>query len=93
MQLKTLMNRVHPVKGFVYEKIQLVEDGGRPNGCRVEVRVRPRRRSKGACSGCGRRGSTYDTGSPRRFDFVPLWGISVVLILSLIHISEPTRPY
>ena len=89
MQLKTLLNRVHHVKGFVYEKIQLLEDGGRPNGCRVEVSVRPRRGSKGVCSGCGHRGSTYDTGSPRRFDFVPLWGISVVLIYAMRRINCP----
>ncbi len=89
MQLKTLMNRVLPVKGFVYEKIQLVEDDGQPNGCRVEARVRPRRRSKGACSVCGHRGPTYDTGRPRRFDFVPLWGISVVLIYAMRRINCP----
>lgn len=89
MQLKTLLNRVHPVKGFVYEKIQLMEDGSHPNGCRLKARVRPRRGSKGACSGCGRRGGTYDTGSPRRFDFVPRWGIAVVLIYAMRRINCP----
>jgi len=89
MQLKTVLNRVHPVKGFVYEKIQLVEESGRANGCRLEASVRPRRRSKGACSGCSRRGATYDTGSPRRFDFVPLWGIAVVLTYAMRRIDCP----
>jgi transposase len=87
MQLKTLLNRVHPVKGFVYEKVQLVEDGGERNGCRLEASVRPRRRSKGTCSGCGRRGRTYDTGPPRRFAFVPVWGIAVVLVYAMRRID------
>ena len=56
MQLKTLLNRVHPVKGFVYEKVRLVEDGGAANGCRIEADMRPRRRSKGVCSSCGEPG-------------------------------------
>ena len=37
MQLKALLNRVHPVKGFVYQKIQMNEDGDRANGCRIEA--------------------------------------------------------
>lgn len=89
MQLKTLLNRVHPVKGFVYEKTQLFEDAALANDCRIEARVRPRRGSKGACSGCGRRGGTYDTGSPRQFEFVPQWGISVILIYSMRRINCP----
>ena len=31
------------------------------------------------CSGCGRRGPTYDRLEERRFEFVPLWGILVFL--------------
>lgn len=80
MLIKTLLNRVHPVKGFVYEADRLVEDPAAANGCRIEVSVRARRGSRGYCSGCGRRGSTYDTQPARRFDFVPLWGIAVALV-------------
>ena len=46
MQLKTLLNRAHPVKGYVYEKFELVEDGVEANGCRLEASMRPRRGSK-----------------------------------------------
>lgn len=80
MLIKTLLNRVHPVKGFVYERDRLAEDPAAANGCRIEVDVRPRGGSRGVCSGCGRRGPTYDTQPPRWFDFVPLWGIAVALI-------------
>ena len=90
MHLKTLLNRVHPVKGFVYEKDELVGDAGEPNGVRMEARVRARRGSRGSCSGCGRRGPTYDTQAARRFDFVPLWGIAVALVYAPRRIECPT---
>jgi len=87
MLLKTLLNRVHPVKGFVYEKEKLIEDPAEANGCRIEASVRPRRGSQGVCSGCGRRGPTYDTQEERRFDFVPLWGMAVVLVYAMRRID------
>ena len=87
MLVKTLLNRVHPVKGFVYEGDALVEDAGEPNGVRIQVRLRARRRSKGTCSGCGARGPTYDRLGERRFDFVPLWGMAVVLIYAMRRIE------
>ena len=55
MLLKTLLNRVHPVKGFVYEKDRLIADATEPNGVRIEAHLRPRKGSRGACSGCGTR--------------------------------------
>lgn len=74
MLLKTILNRVHPVKGFVYEKVKLVPDAFACNGVRLEVSMRARRGSQGVCSSCGRRGPGYDTQPvERRFDFVPLW--------------------
>ena len=90
MQLKSLLNRVQPVKGFVYEKDELVGDGGQPNGVRIEAHVRARRGSRGACSGCGRRGPTYDTQPARRFGFVPLWGITTALVYAPRRIECPT---
>ena len=80
MLLKTLLKRVHPVKGFIYQKISLVEDDSLPNGVGLEVQLRSRTGSKGLCSGCGQAGPAYDHDPPRRFDFVPLWGIAVALI-------------
>jgi transposase len=89
MLIKTLLNRVQPVKGFVYDKVQLVPDAGQADAIRLDVTVRPRRRSRGVCSGCGRRGPTYDTLSARRFDFVPLWGIAVLLVYAMRRINCP----
>jgi transposase len=87
MLVKTLLNRVHPVKGFVYEKDGLVEDKGQPGGVRIEAHVRPRQGSRGVCSRCGQPGPTYDTQAARRFDFVPLWGIAVALVYGLRRID------
>lgn len=82
MRLKTLLNRVHPVKGFVYEKVRLQEN-------EIEVTVRPRRRSRAVCSGCGRRGPGYDTLPVRRFAFVPLWGLAVFLLYARRRVDCP----
>jgi transposase len=87
MQLKTLLNRVHPVKGFVYEKEEAVEDDSAPNGIRLEVELRARRGSRGICSCCGKPGAAYDRLPERRFDFVPLWGIAVALVYALRRID------
>jgi transposase len=89
MQLKTLLNRVHPVKGFVYENQRIVGDSTQPTGYRIEVRVRARSHGRGICSCCGRRGPTYDRLGERRFDFVPLWGIAVVLVYAMRRIDCP----
>ena len=85
MQLKTILNLVHPIKGFVYES-----DRWDTQGVSILVTVRSRKNSRGVCSGCGRSGPTYDHGSPRRFDFVPLWGLAVVLVYALRRINCPS---
>ena len=54
MRVKTVLHRVHKVKGFVYGKARF-------NGDRIEVEIRPRKGSRPICSGCGRPGSGYDT--------------------------------
>jgi transposase len=73
MLVKTVLNRVHKVKGFVYEKASF-------KGDRIEVEIRPRQGSRPICSGCEQPGPGYDTLPRRRFTFVPLWGIAVYLI-------------
>jgi transposase len=82
MRVKTVLNRVHPVKGFVYEKARLVDD-------EIEITVRPRRRSRPVCAGCGRRGPGYDTLPVRPFAFVPLWGLAVFLLYARRRVNCP----
>jgi transposase len=80
MQLKTVLNRVHRIKGFVYGKMRFAENT-------LEIAVRPRRGSRPVCSGCGRRGPGYDTLAARRFHFVPLWAIPVVLVYAMRRVD------
>jgi len=82
VQVKTVLNRVHKIKGFVYERDRFVGDV-------IEVDVRARRGSRAYCSGCGRRGSTYDHLASRRFAFVPLWGIAVYLLYAMRRVNCP----
>ena len=80
MQVKTVLNRVHRIKGFVYERIRFVDD-------RIEVDVRPRQGSRPLCSSCGRPGPGYDTLSARHFEFVPLWALRVVLVYAMRRVN------
>lgn len=88
MLLKTILNRVQRHAGFVYASARLKEQAGR--SMVLEVAVRPRKKSRGVCSGCGCRRPGYDRLQPRRFEFVPLWGMAVFLVYALRRVNcEP----
>ena len=87
MQLKTILNLVHPSPGFVYRRAELVEDG---SGVRLRVLVTPDARTKPICSGCGEKRPGYDTLTQRAFEFVPLWAIAVFFLYSMRRVSCPT---
>jgi transposase len=85
MQVKTLLNSVHPLKSFVYTDVQR-----RPlNGETVvlEVLVKPRKNGRPLCSCCGEAGPVYDSLKQRGYAFVPLWGIAVVLLYSARRVN------
>jgi transposase len=84
MQLKTILNRVQKFKSFVYVSVKWSESVGEL-GLIVEVAAR----ANGSliCSGCGRRRPGYDTLGPRRFEFVPLWGIPVFFVYALRRVN------
>src|SRR5215211_6121919 len=84
MLLKTILNHIEKHASFVYDQIRLVERGAT---ALIEVQVRCRKRSKPVCSGCSRRGSRYDTLSPREFEYVPLWAIRVVFLYSMRRVN------
>jgi len=85
MQLKTILNRVTDYKSFVFGKITWREDSPVPA---MEVMVKPRANGRPICSGCGKAAAGYDTmPTPRRFEFVPLWGIAVVFVYSMRRVD------
>lgn len=73
MQLKTILNKCNKYKSFVYSDIRYK---GKNEEQVIEVDVKPRKNAKAICSSCHKPGPTYDTmREPRRFEFIPIWGI------------------
>lgn len=79
LSLKTVLNHVEKLEGFVYESSRTINagksDGTRGTGS-IEIQIRERTGSQGKCSGCQKPAPGYDRQRHRRFQFVPLWGIS-----------------
>ena len=74
MLLQRILNRIEKQPGFVYGAVRFVAVRQRPA---LEVELRPRKNRRGRCSGCQNPAPGYDTLAPRRFEFVPLWGLLV----------------
>lgn len=85
MQLKTILNRCHKFKSFVYRSVRLVDDDGGPG--EIEVDIVPRKNAKPICSGCGRPGSVYDHQGVRRFEFIPIWGFAVFFVYQMRRVN------
>ncbi len=77
LTLKTLLNHIEPWKGFVYDTSDLTDHGKRAI---LEIQLRARAGSQGLCGQCQQRAPGYDRQAPRRFQFVPLWGIPTFFI-------------
>jgi transposase len=88
MQLKTILNRVEWYKSFVYEEAKWREGEGPPA---IEIPVQPRKNGRPICSGCRQPAPGYDQSpEPRRFEFVPLWGIAVFFVYRMRRVQCPT---
>lgn len=85
MQLKTILNRVTDYKSFVFGKVRLLES---PSA--LEIELQPRANGRPVCSGCGKARPGYDRSSePRRFEFVPLWGMLVYFVYRMRRVDCP----
>jgi len=71
MLLKTILNRVHPIKGFVYTNVLFKTQPWEE----ILATIEPRKNSKAHCSVCGKPGPGYDHLPKRSFAFIPLWNI------------------
>ena len=86
MQLKTILNLVQKHKSFVYGEARWLEEKGRPA---LEIQIKPRKGSRPVCSMCGRPAAGYDTLPPRRFEFIPFWGIAVFFLYAMRRVRCP----
>ena len=82
MQLKSILNFVEKIPGFVYEEVRF-----NPQEKVIEVEIRPRKNGRALCGECGSRAVGYDKLGSRRFDYVPLWQIPVVLIYTMRRVN------
>lgn len=87
LNVKTILNQKenHPL--FVYSDIRLSET---TRGRRIEVKVEPRKGSKGICSCCGGKCPGYDRLPLREFIHVPLWGLAVVFLYCMRRLQCAT---
>jgi transposase len=76
LTLKRLIRTVHPLQGFIYEDAHFF-DG--PESGIIEVRVRERKGSRGRCPETGKPRPSYDRMEERSWEFIPLWGLKVML--------------
>ena len=86
MLLKSILNRVQRHQSFVYGTIHLVQKAAQ---LILEIQIQARKGSKAICSGCGSPRPGYDSLSVRRFEFVPLWGISVFFLYAMRRVDCP----
>lgn len=87
MQVKRILNRVQKHQGFVYTDMELVEENRQ---LVLNVTLEPRRNSRAVCSGCGVKRAGYDRLGPRRFEFVPFWGILVYFVYAMRRVECST---
>jgi transposase len=87
MQLKTILNHVTDYKSFVFGNVTWQDQELRST---LEIEVKPRANGRRICSGCQQVRPGYDTlPGPRRFDFVPLWGIAICLVYQMRRVNCP----
>lgn len=87
MLVTTILNKIEEHKGFVFGKAHMVIDETARE--RIEVPVRPRKNGKARCSACGKPAPSYDRLEERRFRYVPLWGIAVMLVYAMRRVDCP----
>jgi len=87
IQFKILLNKVHPLKSFVYHSVKSITRSGKTQ---IIVGIVPRANSRPICSGCAKRRPGYDRmPSPREFEFIPVWNIPVLFSYTMRRVDCP----
>lgn len=81
--LKSVLNKVQPIKGFVYESVQY----SKVCPDTIEAVVLSRQGCQGECSGCSEPGPTYDHLGTRIWIMPPLFAFRLVLIYTMRRID------
>lgn len=89
LQVKTLLNAIQRFPGFVFHDIRLCRHrDGRPSG--IEITAKPHEAIAARCSRCLQPAAGYDRLPPRRWLFVPLWGIVTWFLYAARRVNCPT---
>ena len=86
MQIKTILNKCHKFKSFVYGQAYFAEHEGKPA---IHIEIEARKNSRGKCSRCKRPAPGYDRLRERKFEFIPLWGFLVFFIYRMRRVECP----
>jgi hypothetical protein len=88
MHIKTVLNKCHKFKSFVYGQVKFVGSGEEVKS--IEVDIAARKNGKAVCSGCDQIAPLYDRLGARRFEFIPLWGCRVFFVYIMRRVSCPS---
>ncbi len=84
--LKTILNQVQPVKGFVYESVRFSPELPET----IVATVVPREGTPARCSGCGRACPTSDHADrPRVWILPPLFKFALTLVYTMRRVKCP----
>ena len=87
MLLKTILNKCHKLKSFVYQSVELAVYRGSEV---LDITVVPRKNGHAICSGCQKPAPGYDRLKMRRFEFIPLWGFRTFLLYQMRRVDCST---
>jgi transposase len=86
MQIKTILNKCHKFKSFVYGRAYFAEHAGKQV---IHIEIEARKNSQGICSLCKRPAPGYDRLKARKFEFIPLWGFLIFFIYRMRRVECP----
>ena len=88
LEVKTILNRIQPFVGFVYQEVRLRTRRGQ---LRLEVKLEAHQGLRGRCSECRRPAPGYDRLPERAWRFVPLWGIATWFLYAPRRVECPAH--
>lgn len=86
MHIESILRRLQPLPGFVYDEVRWAGSRIYPE---IWVHLRAREGSRGICSTCFQKRPGYDVLHSRHFSFVPLWGLAVFLVYAMRRVDCP----